>query len=250
MMPISTSVPALDKVIKILDFLTLQPGSTFSHIYQGTSLPKSSTSSLLSSMVKHGLLRQENDKFYLGLKLYELGNHALEKFDIKTLAIPALTRLRDETHLTCHLGVLEGTAAIYLAKLESPEAIVVRSWIGKKLSLYSSGLGKALMAWLPETEIDLLLEGEKFITHTSTTISNKEDLKKELRQIHDRGWSYDNEEDSIGVRCIAAPIFNKQQKAIAAISVSGVTFQVPEEKHSWLAQLVQQAAQSVSDALK
>lgn len=250
MMPVSTQVPALDKAVKVLDFLLSQPGATFSQIYQGTGLPKSSTSSLLASMVKLGLLRQEDDRFYLGLKLHEWGTSALEEFDIKALAMPVLTLLRDKTGLTCHLGVWEGTSAIYLAKLESPDAIIIRSRIGKKLSLYSSGLGKALMAWRSDEDVDQLLGDKDFIIRTPSTILNKIALKEDLKIIRERGWSFDDEEDSVGVRCIAAPVFDKQNNAIAAISVSGVNFQLPEAKHLQLAALVQQAAQSLSELLK
>lgn len=109
-------------------------------------IAKSSTSSLLTGMVAHGLLRQEKDKYYLGLRLYELGNKAAEQYDIKKIALPVLEEIRDATGLTCHLGVLEGDSPIYLLKLESPQAIVIRSWEGKRLSLHSSGLGKVLIA--------------------------------------------------------------------------------------------------------
>ncbi|CFB71377.1 IclR family transcriptional regulator [Yersinia enterocolitica] len=117
MKAIVSQIPALDKFVRVCDFLMLRNGATFSQIYQGLALPKSSTSTLLNVMVAHGLLRQENDRYLLGLRLYEFGNRAIEQFDIKKVALPVLTDLRDTTHLTCHLGVLEGNSAIYLGKV-------------------------------------------------------------------------------------------------------------------------------------
>lgn len=128
MKTVATQVPALDKIVRIYDYLSDKDGATFSQIYQGVGIAKSSTSSLLSGMVAHGLLRQYNDKYYLGLRLYEFGNKAVEQYDIKKIALPVLAALRVKTNLTCHLGVLEGSSPIYLLKLESPQSIIVRSW--------------------------------------------------------------------------------------------------------------------------
>ncbi|MFV0549291.1 MAG: IclR family transcriptional regulator [Limnobaculum xujianqingii] len=251
MKTITTQIPALDKVVRICDFLSDKNGATFSQIYQGVGIAKSSTSSLLNGMVAHGLLRQDNDKYYLGLRLYELGNKAVEQYDIKKIALPVLTALRDKTNLTCHLGVLQGSSPIYLTKLESPQAIIIRSWEGKRLSLYSSGLGKALMAHLSDEEVDALLPEDKILTRiTDTTITDINVLKAELAEIRVRGWAYDNEEDSQGVRCIAVPVLNSQGKAIAAISTSGVAFQIPDDKREYLASLVMEAGQQLAQQLK
>lgn len=247
---IHTQTPAIDKAVQVFDFLSTHSGATFSQIYQGTHLPKSTTSSLLAALVAHGLLRQEESKYYLGLKLYELGNKAEETLDLKKIAMVPLAQLRDATQLTCHLGKLDGTAAVYLLKLESPGAVVVRSWVGKKLSLYSSGLGKALLAWLPESEVDYLLPHEKFEILTKTTIPNKTELKKELAEIRKRGWAFDNGEDSEAVYCIAAPIFSKDHKAIAAISLSGVSFQVTAERIPQLAKMVQATAREITESIE
>ncbi len=247
---IKTQTPAIDKAVQIFSYLSQQGGATFSQIYQDVSLPKSTTSSLLASLVAHGLLRQDKNKYYLGLRLYEFGQRAEESFDIKKIALEPLTQLRDMTKLTCHLGVLQGAEAIYLSKLESPGAIVVRSWIGKKLSLYSSGLGKALLAWMSDKEIDRLLPDENFKIYTATTIPNKTELKKELAQIREQGWAFDNGEDSEEVNCIAAPIFNKEKHVIAAISISGVSFQVSAERIPQLTKMALATARTISEEVQ
>lgn len=251
MKTITTQIPALDKIVRVCDFLSDKNGATFSQIFLGVGLAKSSTSSLLSGMVAHGLLRQDNAKYYLGLRLYELGNKAVEQYDIKKIALPVLTQLRDSINLTCHLGVLQGASPIYLTKLESPQAIIIRSWEGKRLSLHSSGLGKALMAWLSDEEVDALLsEYDVLPRFTETTITDVNALKKELVNIRETGWAYDNEEDSQGVRCIAVPVKNHQGQVIAAISVSGVAFQIPDDKREYLASLVMEAGRQLALQLK
>ncbi len=246
---IATQTPAIDKAVQIFDFLAQHSGSTFSQIYQGVNLPKSTTSSLLASLLVHGLLRQEQNKYYLGIRLYEFGSKAEEDMDIKKIALEPLTQLRDQTHLTCHLGVQEGFAAIYLTKLESPSAVVIRTWVGKKLSLYSSGLGKALLAWLPDEQVDILFPEEQLKTHTATTIATKTQLKQQLQEIRQQGWAFDNGEDSEGIYCVAVPIFDKQQRVVAAISLVGVAFQISADRIPQLVDMAQATATDISKKL-
>lgn len=246
---IQTQTPAIDKAVQIFDFLSNNGASTFSEIYQGIGLPKSTTSSLLAALTAHGLLKQEQNKFYLGMKLYELGNKVLDALDIKKLALAPLKRLRDETELTCHLGILEDNCAVYLIKLESPSPVIVRSWVGKKLSLHSSGLGKVLLAWRSEEQVDQLLPKKTFKKFTESTITDKVSLKKELAKIKEQGWAFDNEEDCLGVYCISAPIFDKDKKVVAAISASGVSFQVTPEKIPQFVQSICSVAQEISEKI-
>lgn len=246
---IQTLVPALDKMVRICDYLDNRRGATFSQIFQDLDLPKSSTSTLLNALVMHGILRQEKNKYYLGLKLHEWGDKSLEQFDIAKIAKPMMSKLRDETNLTCHLGVLDGLYPVYIAKIENDQAIGIRTWIGKKLPLHSSGVGKALIAWLPEEKIDQLIPEEKLTKYTDTTITSKKQLKKELAKIRTQGWAYDNQEDVQGVHCIAAPIFNKNNEPIAAISISGVLFQLPIDKIEKYSILVRKACQALTNKL-
>lgn len=246
---ISTQTPAIDKANRIFHFIAENGSATYSQIYQGLSLPQSSTSALLSSLIAHGLLRQNEGKYYLGFIFFEFGNKAIEQFNIKELATEPLLHLRDQTQLACHLGILDGHFAIYLAKVESPNAIVVRSWLGKRLSLYSSSLGKVLLAWLPENQIDELLPDDVFPAKTKTTITTKVALKKELEKVRDKGWAFDNSEDYEGVTCIAAPVFDHNNHVIAAISTSGVSFQMPIENIDIFANHVMTAASMLSNKI-
>ncbi len=246
---ITTPVPALDKTVKICNYLFNSPGATFSQIQQDLRLPKSSTSSLLNALVDHHLLRLENGRFFLGLKLYEWGNRSLEQFDIRNVAQSVLEKLRDQTDLTCHLGILDEVAPIYVLKLENTQAIGIRSWVGKKLPLHSSGVGKALCAWLPKEKIDELLPNEKLERYTDTTITSKTILMQELAKIREQGWAYDNAEDSPGIFCIAAPVFNHKNEVIAAVSISGVDLQMPKDRIPLYSQLVREACQTLAAKL-
>lgn len=103
---------------------------------------------------------------------------------------------------------------------------------GRKTTfLHSSSLGKVLLAWLPEDHIDALLPTEHLPAFTARTITTRKALKAELEVVRLQGWAFDNQEDVDDVTCIAAPVFNSDQAVVAAISISGVRFQMPEEKY-------------------
>lgn len=244
---VTTQTPAIDKAMLIFKCLSQAGKATFTEIQKGVGLPKSTTSSLLASLLAHGLVKIERSHYSLGLLWYELGSKVEEELDIKKIALPALTRLRDKTMLTCHLGVLEGTAAIYVLKLESPSAIVIRSWIGRRLSLHSSGLGKALLAWLPDDQLDKILPDIVFERRTAATITDVEKFREELALTRRRGWAHDNAEDHDGVYCISAPIVDRSDKVIAAISASGVSSQITGENTPDLAREVAATAREISE---
>ncbi|WP_392562676.1 IclR family transcriptional regulator [Orbus sturtevantii] len=249
MTSISTQAPAIDKANRIFHFIAQHGGVTYTQIYQGLSLPQSSTSALLASLVANNLLRQNGNKYFLGLVFYEFGNKSVEQFNIRELAIAPLTQLRDKTHLACHLGVLDGDSAIYLAKVDSPNAIMVKSWLGKRLSLHCSGLGKVLLAWLPEKQIDFLLPDENLPAHTKTTITTKTEFKQELEKVRKNGWAFDNGEDFEGVTCIAVPVFDHKGNVVAAISTSGVVFQMPTDKIEIFAEYAIESATTLTQKM-
>ncbi|EFO55332.1 helix-turn-helix domain-containing protein [Escherichia coli] len=118
---IATKTPAIDKAARIFHFIAGKGSATYSEIHQNVGLPQSTTSALLASLTTHAFLRQKNGRYYLGLIFYELGNKAIQDFDFRELAEESLVFLRDQTRLACHLGVLDGSTGIYLAKKRKPE---------------------------------------------------------------------------------------------------------------------------------
>ncbi len=242
-----SQAPAVDRASNILKYVSENNGVTYSQIYQNFDIPQSSVSNLLHSLVVNGLLRQSNGKYYLGLILHEYGLKAVEQFNIKEIAQPILEELSDKTTLACHLGVLDNKSAIYLSKVESKNIISIKTWIGKRLSLHSSSLGKILLAWLSKEELDEIIPFEILPKNTEQTIGTKTELIKNLMFTKERGWASDDNEDAIGVSCIAAPIFDSSNKVIAAISTSGVNFQVKDKEA--IAALVIEAARKLTQEL-
>ena len=150
------------------------------------------------------------------------------------------------TGLTVHMAVLERNEAVIIEKVEAPGLLKFATWIGRRLDVNCTGVGKALIAFLPEDEFDRHIRTKGFAKHNERTITSINKLKRELARARVLGYAFDDEEDEIGVRCIGAPIFDVSTKPVAAISVAGTTGQIPAERIEALADAVKQAATAVS----
>lgn len=245
-----SKVPALSRAIDILDFVAENGHCSVTDIATSLALPKSSLYLMIDELKKLRLLAQSEDgSLRLGLKLMELGSRSVEQLDLRKIAKDHLTQLMLDTGLVCHLGILDGDDPIYLLKIDSQSTIQVRSWEGKRVSLYSSALGKCLLAWVNLERQKELMSAIEFKVMTPYTLASEEALVNELALIKQRGWSFDNQEDLLNIQCISAPVFNSSNKLIAAISAVGTTLQVNESNLQMLAERVMRAAKLISREL-
>lgn len=245
-----TFAPALTKSFVIVDLVAHEPGLSFNQIQKRTGFAKSSTHQLIATLCQLGLLHVlPEGKHVLGLRLFELGTLAASQRGVEREALPFLRALANEVQMTCHLGVLEGHEAIYLAKVEDDLPIKVNTWVGKRLSLYSSSLGKALLAWLPEAQLDQVLSRVEWKRKTVNTITDMQSFKEHLALVRSRGWATDDEEDVPNIRCVSAPIQDMRGNVVAAISVVGTILQVDVERFPVLAARVCAVAKEISHAL-
>lgn len=245
-----SKVPALSRAISILDFVAMNERSSANMISSALGVPKSSLYLMLDELKSLRLLAQTEDGYYrLGLKLMELGSQSVEQLDLRKIAKHHLNQLMQTTGLVCHLGILDDDTPIYLLKTEPQSAIQVRSWEGKRVSLYSSALGKCLLAWLPQDKQEYLISNLRFKVMTPYTLSSKELLINELQLIRQRGWSFDNQEDLLNIQCISAPLFDASHQITAAISAVGTTLQITEQNLQILTEKVVQAAALISKEL-
>jgi DNA-binding IclR family transcriptional regulator len=197
-----------------------------------------------------GALQAQPDRGYmLGLRLFELGTIAAGQRQLEPVALPFLRRLAEAVQLTCHLGVMEGHHAVYLSKVECIREIRVNTWAGKRLSLHSSSLGKVLLAWLPEADLEAELQLIAWETKGPRTLTDPARFKEHLRQVRERGWATDNEEDVANIRCVAAPVMDMKGNVVAAISAVGTVFDIDLDRFGPLAGQVCATAREISGAL-
>lgn len=241
-------VPAVMRSLDVLEFLGRNEEASFEDIYTEIGIPKSSAYQLLLTLESRGYLRRvgEGKKYSLGLRLFELGNQSVSQLNIRTEAIPVLRDLMFKTNQTCHLGILEGTEGVYLAKVEGSQPIRLNSWEGKRIAFHSTSMGKVLLAWRDEESIDEMLNQTTLTGLTEKTITDRNELKKHLQMIRKRGWALDDEENEPDIRCVAAPVRHITGTVIAAISVSGLATRLNDEILPEVSEQVMNAAIQLS----
>ncbi len=244
----SLKVPALGKAVALMDAIAREPGLTFTGIQERLGTPKSTTHHLIATMCKLGLIKERSLGGYsLGHKLLELASIANQSSDLQQDALPFLRDFARRVQLTCHLGVFEQGEAIYIARVEGARDIVVRSHVGQRFPVYSSALGKSLIAWLAPDLLDVVIGKLHFEKRMPKTIATAADLRRQLADVRRRGWALDDEEQAPNCRCVAAPIRDRDGVVVAAISAVGTMEQVADQRIETLAAQVIDAASALSE---
>ena len=249
--PKSADVGVLGKVLKILETLQSFPsGADLKQVSQETGINKSTAYRFLAHLERAGyVLRDDTGAYVIGVKLLQLGARANRQGLLQKISRPTLQELWKATGESVNLAVLDGGAVLYVAVLESPHEFRLVSSVGLRRPLHSTALGKALAAFLSLEDREALLGSLSFKASTPHTIANLADFEKELERVRRQGYAVDNEEAFLGARCIAAPILNSSQEAVAAISVASPSTRLSVDKIPLFAAAVKEAARTISGRL-
>ena len=242
-------LPSVDRVITVLEFLAQSKrGFSVSEISRNLALPKSSTFLVLATLVSRGYLQKnaETGKYYFGVNLVKLSRKVLDNLDLRDVAKPFLNSLMKKTGLTVHLAVLADIEAVLVDRACPRGSSVGADWIGRTLDINCTGVGKALCAFLSEDQFNQLIRAKSFARHNENTIVTIRGLKRELARVRELGYALDDEEDEIGLRCVGAPIFDAEQRTVAAVSVAGTTEDIPLDRVQTLATTLRQTAAEIS----
>jgi len=245
-------VPAVERALNVLEALAQsRKGYSVSELSRRLALPKSSVHLILRTLERRGYLQKQasGGRYRFGLKLIALSRAALDGVELREEARPSLAALSSQTGLTVHMGILERSEIVIIERIESESPVRVVSWIGRRLDLHSTAVGKALIAFLPEATFEAEVRARQLPHHNERTIASMTALRKELDRVRLMGYSVCDEEDEVGVRCVGAPVVDRHGQAIAAISVAGTTVQVPAERVSALGEQVKAAAAEISTRL-
>jgi DNA-binding IclR family transcriptional regulator len=241
------------KAMDVLDLLGASPEPlSASEISTQLSLPRSTTYRLLATLKSGGYVSQDPSdatRFRLGFHIAELASRLLSSIELREQAMPALTRLRDLAEENIHLVVMDDGQVTYIDKVECRHAVRMHSAIGAKGYAHSTAVGKAMLAHMPMSEVEEIVEKHGMPASTPNTITDLQSLKKQLVRIKERGYSIDNIENEEGIRCIGAPIFDHTGAPVAALSVSGPAYRFSMRRVSELADAVMEAAREISGHL-
>lgn len=252
----TTSFPppstAVDRTIAILEAVASRStGLSNAELSRKLDIPKSSASYILRTLEKHGYLRRDRDtgKYRLGLKVLSLGRGSLSGLDVREVALPVMRHLMQHTGMTSHLAILDGSEAVYVEKVDSGGFIKMNTWIGRRMEVHSTSVGKALVAYLPQDRLTAIVKERGLSRRTPKTITSSAKLLRDLERVRELGYSLDDEENTLGVRCVGAPIFNAAGEVAASLNVTGTTQQINPETLPRIADMVKEAARRISGQL-
>jgi DNA-binding IclR family transcriptional regulator len=240
---------SVERALSIFELVAQRSGGfTNSEISRRLEIPKSSASYILRVLDQRGYLQRDTDsgKYRLGLKLLGLAQSAMTGIDVREASMPVLAELVEQTRLNAHLAILDRGEVVYVAKAEAPGFIKVDTWVGRRNDAHSTSMGKAIMAYLPTDRIEEALGSGQLRKRTPKTITTRAALLKELERVRAQGYALDDEENSLGVRCIAAPVFGAAGAVVAAVNVSAATSQIDDRSIEQTVARVKEAARRLS----
>lgn len=216
----------------ILDALLEHDGGlTLKEISDSVGESKSTTLKVLTTMQHIDMVRRdfEDKRYYIGAKMISYGEKAKEDFDILSLARPYLVELNNITSETVNLGIESNNRVTFLEKLESKQPVKLDSRKGGSIDMYTSSMGKAILATKSDEEIDEYLDSIDLVAKTSHTITDKEALRKDILEARKNGYATDANENQEGVFCVGVAIVRKS-KVLGAISISTPEYRLDQYK--------------------
>ena len=211
-------------------------------------LPESTVYRMLKFLTRRGYVERTPAGFMLGGECLFLGETAQEQNILPRLARPVLARLADATSETVHLARMQGNHIVYIDKIDGGRSIRMGSVIGSASPLHCTGIGKAMLAALPDDELAERLPTLALERFTETTICDLRTLKRELDAIRKRGCAFDDNEHELGVFCVGAAVTDRAGRCVAGISVAGSSMRLKPEAEA-VAKLVRAAAREISAKL-
>jgi DNA-binding IclR family transcriptional regulator len=250
-MPVSSDSPsaAVERALAMLEAVAqAADGLSNAEISRKLNIPKSSASYILRTLETQGYLTRdaESGKYRVGLKILSLSRGALGGRDVRGVALPIMRHLTQQTGLTCHLAVLDGPEAVYIEKVEPEGFIRMDTWVGRRMSVHATSVGKAIVAHIPQEQLEQILRKRGMEKRTPKTLTTVPRLLKELEKVRAQGYAVDDEENNLGARCVGAPIFDERGMIEASLGLSGTTQQVSPQTMPRILEALKDAARHIS----
>jgi DNA-binding IclR family transcriptional regulator len=240
---------AVERALAMLEAVAQEPeGLSNAEISRKLEIPKSSASYILRTLEKQAYLNRDpaTGRYRVGLKILSLSRGALTGIDVREVALPIMRHLMQKTSLTCHLAILDGPDAVYIEKVESEGFIRMDTWVGRRMRVHATSVGKALVAYIAQQRLEKIIADRGMEKRTPKTITSLPRLLKELEKVRSQGYAVDDEENNIGARCLGAPIFDQNGAIEASLGLSGTINQVNPQTMPRIVEALKDAARHIS----
>jgi DNA-binding IclR family transcriptional regulator len=223
-------------------------GIGLSDLARQVGLPVSTAHRLLATLHTYGFVHFDTDyrRYSLGLRLFELSSQVSLVQKLSAVALPVMQRIVQVTGETTLITVLDGEEMVYVERLDSPHPIQVRGSIGRRDPIYCTAMGKSLLAFRPAEEREAIVRRLNLKPLTPHTITDPDELLRELERTVERGYSLADEEHEPGIRTVAVPVLDLRGRVAAAICITAPAFRVSLEDLTRHVPVLRDAAREIS----
>ncbi len=217
----------IQSVLKAIDLMNVftpeEPYLSLAQISKRLKMPKSTAHNLLNTLVSRGFIEKVNDDYYaLGTAVISLTQSARVNAELRDRAAPLLRELADTSKESVYLTYLDGDDVLYIYAIETSNRLMARSAIGDRVQPHCTGVGKAILAALPQDQVEALIQRTGLPRFTENTFTDRNQLFEELERTRQRGYSIDNQEHERGTFCLGAAIRDGHGKPVGGCSISGL----------------------------
>jgi len=240
------------KTLKVLQaFSAGQPELGLTEISNLLNSHKSSTFRILTTLMSEGFVEKDplTHKYRLGLRLVDLGNRVLVRYDMRDHARPHMEQLARKIEEIIHLSILDKNEIVYLEKKGEGQPLTVATKVGGRSPAHASAMGKVLLSGLSPKELDDVLAIGPLARFTPNTITGIPQLLRELEKIRSQGFAIDNEETFPGIRCVAAPVRSRSGGVVAAISATVPTQRMGQQRMNEIRKEIIETAHLISERI-
>ncbi|MEL6959998.1 MAG: HTH-type transcriptional regulator BhcR [Pseudomonadota bacterium] len=245
------TIKSLDRAMEVFEYLSEEQGKALTTLASEMRQSPATIYRVLVTLEGRGLVEfdRTDQTWHIGSKAFVIGARFLRRTSLVDRARPILRRLMEDTGETANLGAEQDGSVLFLSQVETHSNIRAFFPPGSLSPLHSSGIGKALLAQMDTEQVERVLRQTTLEAFTVHTITNNAALMDDLARIRARGYSIDAEEKNLGMRCIAAPVFDVNSEAVAGLSVSGPTSRIAEDNIESLSRAVMDAAAELTAAI-
>jgi DNA-binding IclR family transcriptional regulator len=248
----TASPPSVDRAFSILEEVARSSrGLRLREIAIKLGVPRSSTHSLLVALERRGYLQrnESSGRYQFGPKVFTLANAGLKGMALREISYSILAALMRQTGLTVHMAIMDRDHAVLIEQIVPPPELAPMTWLGERLELHCTALGKALAAFEPEEQWSRFVRERALPRHNENTICSPKKVLEEFATTRKRGFAFDDEEVDLHLRCLGVPVFGSAGEVIAAISVSGTCVEVHAGNAAALVKLLTAAATQIRKTL-
>src|SRR6266581_7986836 len=245
-------VQSVDRALLIIETLAEDDeGYRLSDLSVRTGLSTSTVHRLLATLENRRFVQFDRyeSKWHVGAQSFAVGATFARRRNFVAQAMPYLRKLRDQTRETANLAVVDDESIIVLTRIESREIMRSLTKVGGRVAMVASGVGKAVLATYADEDVNAIIRHHGMPRLTEKSIVRPGELFRELEKVRRQGYAIDDEEACMGLRCIAAVVYNDCSEPLAAISVSGMTSRLTDDRLSSLGQTVREVAAELTVAL-